>query len=160
MWTTSKIMFTGVTLGSITAAISEGVDKVEEEVIDENITPSLTQFQTDSTVLLASKQLFLHSNSSKTFQFPSHNIAISHLSTSLHLVEVTIDGNTEAIEINRSTKCPGNHCGYYATKDDIDYSIKPVVWTYNETGEIIRFFGTWNSSELVSTSKSRVKCIF
>lgn len=148
MWTISQIMFTGVTLGSTTAAISEGVDKVEEEGIDENITLSLTQFQTDPTVLLASEPLFLHSNSSETFQFPSHNITISYLSPSPHTVEVTLGGDTEAIEINRLTRCPGNHCGYYATKDDIDYSIKPVVRTYNEAGGRIWSFETWNSSEL------------
>ncbi|MBA1341574.1 MAG: hypothetical protein C5S40_05480 [ANME-2 cluster archaeon] len=146
MWTISQIMFTGVTFGSITAAIRGCIDKEEEEGTDENFTPSLTPFQTDATVLPASKPLFLHPNSSETFQFQGNNITISYLSTSSHQVEVTIGGDTEAIEINRSIKYSGNHCGYYATKDDIDYSIKPVVWRYDEAGERIWSFETWNSS--------------
>lgn len=148
MGTVSQIMFTGVTLCSITAAINGCIDKEEEEGIDENLTPPLTPFQTDSRVLPAPKQLFLHPNSSETFQFQCNNLTISYLSPSPHLVEVTTDGDIEAIEIKRSTKCKGNHCGYYTTKDDIDYSIKPVVWIYSEAGERIWSFETWNGSEL------------
>ena len=148
MWTISQIMFTGVTLNSITAAIRGCINKEEEEGTDKNLTPFLTPFQTGSTVLPASKPQFLHPNSSETSQFPGNNIAVSYLSTSLHLAEVTIDGDTEAIKINRSTKCLGNHCGYYATKDDIDCSIKPVVWRYNEAGERIWSFEIWNGSEV------------
>ena len=70
------------------------------------------------------------------------------VSQSPHLVELTIYGDAETIEINRSTKCLGNHCGYYATKNDIDYSIKPVVRIYNETGEKIWSFEIWNTSGL------------
>lgn len=148
MWTISQIMFTDVTSGLITAAIRGCIDKEEEVGIDGNLTPSLTPFQTDATVPPAPKPQFLHPNSSETFQFQGNNITISYLSTSSYQVEVTIDGDTEDIEINRSTKCPGNHCGYYSTKDDIDYSIKPVVWRYDEAGERIWSFETWNSSEL------------
>lgn len=137
-----------VLLCLITTTISGCIDKEEERGINENITPALTLFQADSTILPAPKQLFLHPNSSETFLFWDHNITISYLAISPHLVEVTIDEDTETIEINRSTKCPGNHCGYYATKDDIDYSIKPVIWRYNEAGEIIWSFETWNTSEL------------
>jgi len=53
--------------------------------------------------------------------------------------EEDIGGN---IGINRSTKCLENHCGYYATKDDIDYSVKPVVWRYYKTGGRIWSFET------------------
>lgn len=148
MGTVYQIMFVGVILCLITTTISGCIDKEEEDGINKNITPSLTQFQTDSTVPPAPKQLFLHPNSSETFLFWGHNITISYLSISPHLVEFTINGDTEIIEINRSTRCPGNHCGYYATKDDIDYSIKPVVWRYNEAGERIWSFETWNTSEL------------
>jgi len=131
MDTVSQIMFTRVTFSSITAAISGCIDN--EEDIGINLTPSLTPFQTNPTVSPAPKQLFLHPNSSETFQFQDNNITISYLSPSLHQVEVTMDGDTEAIEINRSTICSGNHCGYYATKDDIDCSIEPVVWRYSVT---------------------------
>ena len=143
MGTVSQIMFAGVTLHSIKAAISGCIYKEEEEGIDEYLTPSLTSFQSDSTVLHVPKQLFLHSKSSETFQFRGHNmITTSYLSPPPHLVQVTLEGGTEAIEIKRSTKCPGNHCGYYATKDDIDYSIKPVFWRYSEAGERIWSFDT------------------
>lgn len=132
----SQIMFAGVTLHSITAAISGCIYKEEQEGIDEYLTPSLTSFQSDSTVLHVPK-------SSETFQFRGHNmITTSYLSPPPHLVQVTLEGGTEAIEIKRSTKCPGNHCGYYATKDDIDYSIKPVFWRYSEAGERIWSFDT------------------
>ena len=145
----SKIMFAGVTLYSITAAISGCKCKEQEESIDEYLTPSLTPFQTDSTVASAPKQLFLHPNSSETFQFRDHNtVATSYLSRSPYLFEVTTGGDTEAIEIKRSTKCPENHYGYYATRDDINYSIKLVVWRYSKAGDKIWSFGTWNSSEL------------
>jgi len=127
MWIISQIMFTGVTLCSITVAISGCIQKEEEEGMDENLTPSVTPFQTDSTVSPASRQLFIHPDSSETFQLRE---------------------DIETIEINRSTKCQGNHCGYYATKDDIDYSIKPVVWRYNEACERIRSFDIWNSSKI------------
>ena len=144
----SKIMFIEVILCSITAEISGCIDKEKEDGIDNNLTPYLTPFQTDPTVSPASKQLFLHPNSSETFQFQGNNLTISYLSPSLHLVDANIDMDTEAIEINRSTICSGNHCGYYATKDDIDCSIEPVVWRYNEACEIIWSFDIWNSSEI------------
>jgi len=148
MGVVSQIMFIGVTLCSITAAISGCIHKEEKEGMNENLTPSLTPFQTDSTISPAPKQLFLHLNSSETFQFQGNNLTIPYLSPSSHLAEVTTDGDIETIGINRSTRYPGNHCGYYATKDYIDYSIKPVVWIYSEVGEEIWSFETWNGSEL------------
>ena len=148
MLTISQIMFTGATFGPITAEIIGYINKEEDEGTDKYLTSSLTLFQTDSTVLPASKPLFMHPNSSETSQFQGNNITTSYLSPSPNQVEVTIDGETEAIEINRSTKYLGNHCGYYATKDDIDCSIKPVVWRYDEAGGRIWSFETWNSSEL------------
>ena len=94
MVTVSQIMFVGVILCLITVAISGCIDK-EGEGIDENLTQSLTPFQTDSTVPPAPKQLFLHPNSIETFQFWGHNMTISYLAISPHLVELTIDGDTE-----------------------------------------------------------------
>jgi len=145
----SQIMFTRVTLSSIVAYVSGCIDKEKEDGIDKNLTPSLTPFQTDPTVSPASKQLFLHPDSSETFQFQGNNITIPYLSTSLHQVEVTIGEDTKAIEINRRTRCPVNYYSYYyATKYDIDSPIKPVVWRYDEAGERTWSFETWNCSEL------------
>jgi len=148
MATVSQIMFTRVTLCSITAAIGEYIDNEEEIDKGINLILSSTQFQTDSTVSPASKQLFLHPNSSETFQFQGNNLTIYYLSPFPHQVEVTIDGGTEAIEIKHNTRCLENHCGYYATKDDIDRSIEPVVWRYNVACERIWSFDIWNSSEI------------
>ncbi|MBE0524569.1 MAG: hypothetical protein IBX40_09600 [Methanosarcinales archaeon] len=145
---TSRIMYAGLFVCKLTPIISGCIDKKDLGGIDENFTQILTSVKPDSEVPPAPQQLFINHYSSETFQFRGHNIMISDLAISPHLVEVTVDGDTETIEINRSTKCPGNHCGYYATKDDIDYSIKPVVRTYNETGERIWSFETWNSQEL------------
>ena len=145
---TSRIMYAGLFVCKLTPIISGCIDKKDLGGIDKNLTPTLTSVNPDSEVPPAPQQLFINPSSSETVQFRGHNIMISDLAISPHLVEVTIDGDTEIIEINRSTKCPGNHCSYYATNNDIDYSIKPVVWTYNEAGERIWSFETWNSNEL------------
>lgn len=149
MGITSQIMLMRVTLYSITDAIRGCIYEEGEEGMDENLTQSSSQIQL-STVSPAAKQQFLHSNSSNTFQFRNYNGTISYLSTSPHLVKVAIGGDPEAIGIKRSTKRPENHCGYCAMKDDIDYSIKPVVWEHNIADEGIWSFGIWNSSELNS----------
>ena len=133
----------------ITMIISGCIDEGENaNGIYQNITPFFTPEQPDSYAPPAPKQLFIYPNSSETFQFWGYNMTVSYLSAFPHVVEVTIDGVTEIIEINRSTPCSGTHCGYYAVKGDIDYSIKPVVWRYNEMGERIWSFETWNTSEL------------
>jgi len=129
--------------------ISGCIDKVENiPDIDQDTTPFSTPVKPGASVPPAPKQLFLYPNSCESFQFWGHNMTISYLSSSPHLVEVTIDGDIETIEINRSTQCPGSNCGYYITKNDIDYSIQPVIWRYNEAGEKIWYFETWNTSEL------------
>lgn len=133
----------------ITMIISGCIDEGENaNGIDQNITPFFTPEQPDTPAPPAPKQLFIYPNSSETFQFWDYNMTISYLSAFPHVVEVTINGVTETIEINCSTPCPGSHCGYYVVKDDIDYSIKPVVWRYNEAGERIWSFETWNTTEL------------
>ncbi len=125
------------------------MDKVENiPDIDQGTTPFSTPEKPGASVPPAPKQLFLYPNFSESFQFWSHNMTVSYLSSSPHMVEVTIDGDIETIEINCSTQCPGNHCSYNVSMDDIDYSIKPVVWRYNEVGERIWSFETWNTSEL------------
>ncbi len=132
-----------------TIIISGCMDKVENiPDIDQDTTPFSTPSKPGTSVLPAPKQMFLYPNSCESFQFWGHNMTVSYLSSSPHLVEVTIDGVTETIEINHSTPCPGSHCDYYVVKDDIDYSLKPVVWRYNEAGEKIWSFETWNTSEL------------
>ena len=148
-----KSMFQIIGLGSFlflfTIIISGCMDKVENiPDIDQETTPFSTPAKPDASVPPAPKQLFLFPNSSESFQFWSHNMTVSYLSSFPHLVEVTIDGDIETIEINRSTQCPGSNCGYYVTKNDIGYSIQPVIWRYNEAGEKIWYFETWNTSEL------------
>jgi len=95
----------------------------------------------------APKQIYLHPNTTESFNFWGHSVLINYiLQNSSHNIEITIDGNKETIIKSITEQC--RDCGYGKKAGNLTYVIRPVTWKTNGAGEKVWSFDTWNTNEL------------
>lgn len=101
-------------------------------------------------VMAAPRQVFIHVGGKEELSFWNHKMAVNYISSfPQQVLKVVLDGREKVIKIDATSECPNDHCGYYWHQENLDFSVRPIVWKTDEDLKQTWSYGkTWNTDDL------------